>query len=58
MKVKFEDLRVESFVTTTNAADARGTVNGHEATPRFSCQPHYTCPECASPVMDERSIED
>lgn len=58
MKAKLEELQVESFATTENGAGARGTVNGHEATPRFSCQPYYTCPECASPVMDERPAED
>jgi hypothetical protein len=51
MKVKLEDLRVESFTTTVEADDVRGTVNAHAAslllTCRFSCPPRYTCPECA-----------
>jgi hypothetical protein len=61
MKVKLEELLVESFATTPQAMDARGTVNAHDAslkTCRFSCPPYYTCPECASPVMDERKQED
>ncbi|HEV7589782.1 MAG TPA: hypothetical protein VGO40_16825 [Longimicrobium sp.] len=61
MKVKLEELRVESFATTSLATTARGTVNAHDAslaTCRFSCPPHYTCPECASPVMDEPRRED
>ncbi|HET7464435.1 MAG TPA: hypothetical protein VFJ82_24460 [Longimicrobium sp.] len=62
MKVKLENLRVESFATTAGADDVRGTVNAHEAsalyTCRFSCPPYYTCPECAPPVMEERQIED
>ncbi|HET7233624.1 MAG TPA: pinensin family lanthipeptide [Longimicrobium sp.] len=58
MKVKLDEVRVESFATTAGNDGARGTVNAHEATPRFSCQPYYTCPECASPVMEERPIDD
>jgi hypothetical protein len=61
MKVKLEELRVESFATTAAADDARGTVYAHEAsilTCRFSCPPRYTCPECAPQVMDERAVED
>lgn len=64
MKVKLENLRVESFATTAGAGGARGTVNAHEKasaalyTCRFSCPPYYTCPECAPPVMEERPVED
>jgi len=52
MKVKLENLRVESFATTLETDDVRGTVNAHEATGvvytcKFSCPPYYTCPECA-----------
>lgn len=50
MKVKLEALQVESFETTAEENEARGTVNGHEAlqvTVKFSCPPRYTCPECA-----------
>lgn len=58
MKVKLEDVRVDSFATTPETAREQGTVHGFEATPRFSCQPQYTCPECASRVMPERVQED
>lgn len=62
MKVKLENLRVESFATTAAGGDARGTVNANEAsalyTCRFSCPPYYTCPECAPRVVPERPAED
>ena len=50
MKVKLEDIRVDSFPTTVEAADEAGTVRAFDAsipTCRFSCPPRYTCPECA-----------
>lgn len=62
MKVKLEDLSVESFATTSEGVGRRGTVNAHEASPlytcKWSCPPYYTCPECAPPVMEERVVED
>ncbi|HEX8246470.1 MAG TPA: hypothetical protein VF541_23395 [Longimicrobium sp.] len=58
MKVKLDDIRVDSFATTAETAREQGTVRAFEATPRFSCQPQYTCPECASPVMPQREQED
>jgi len=61
MKVKLEELCVESFATTPQAMDARGTVNAHEATfvytCKWSCPPYYTCPECAPRAMEERPQE-
>ena len=47
MKLKIEELLVDSFATDDAARDARGTIHAHEATPYWSCQPKYTCPECA-----------
>lgn len=61
MKVKLEDIRVDSFPTTAEPAREQGTVRAFDAsvpTCRFSCPPYYTCPECASPVMQERERED
>ena len=58
MKVKLDDIRVDSFPTTSEPTREQGTVCAFEATPRFSCQPQYTCPECASPVMPQREQED
>jgi|1185.fasta_scaffold641081_2 hypothetical protein len=61
MKVKLEEIRVDSFATTAETADERGTVNGHDAsliTCRLSCPPKYTCPECAPPAFPERQRED
>ena len=62
MKVKLEEVRVDSFATTAETVDERGTVQAHEAslllTCRFSCPPKYTCPECAPPAFPERPRED
>ena len=57
MKLKIEDLRVDSFATADGQGESRGTVRANEATPYWSCQPKYTCPECASPVMEERAAD-
>lgn len=56
MKVKLEEIRVDSFATTSDVAEERGTVQAHAAsviTCRFSCPPRFTCPECASPRQEE-----
>ncbi|HSU15396.1 pinensin family lanthipeptide [Longimicrobium sp.] len=62
MKVKLEEIRVDSFVTSAEPVDGRGTVRAFEAslllTCHLSCPPKYTCPECAPPVMPERERED
>ena len=62
MKVKLEEVRVDSFATTAEAGDGRGTVKAHEAslllTCYLSCPPKYTCPECAPPAFPERPRED
>lgn len=58
MKLRIEDLHVDSFATVEAGADARGTVQAHEVTPLRSCQPRYTCPECASPVFEPAERED
>jgi hypothetical protein len=57
MKLKIEDLRVDSFATADGAMEGRGTVRANEATPYWSCVPRYTCPECAPPVMEERAAD-
>jgi len=61
MKVKLEEIRVDSFATTAEAMDEKGTVNGYNAsliTCRLSCPPKYTCPECAPPAFPDRPRED
>ena len=58
MKLKLDEVAVESFATTDGDAETRGTVQGQEFSyPHFSCPPKYTCPECASPVMAPRDDE-
>jgi hypothetical protein len=57
MKLKLEDIQVDSF-PTHETTDEAGTVQGYQFSyPHFSCPPKYTCPECASPVMDEEPAE-
>ncbi|HEX8903843.1 MAG TPA: hypothetical protein VF771_03320 [Longimicrobiaceae bacterium] len=61
MKVKLDDIRVDTFATGEVPTLRQGTVRAHEATSytcRWSCTPYYTCPECAYPVMPERQQED
>ncbi len=60
LHLRLEELRVESFSTTSETARA-GTVHGNDYPTRFvsdcytgpdygaTCEPVYTCPECASP---------
>lgn len=62
MKLKLEEIRVESYVTL-EADAARGTVRGEEMdasllTCNLSCPPKYTCPECAPPAIPDRRRED
>ena len=40
LKLCYEELTVESFRTSENEKELRGTVNGHMVTERFSC--YYT----------------
>jgi hypothetical protein len=58
MKIRLDDVRVESFATTHAPVAERGTVHANEATVHFSCPPRYTCPECASPAFPEPEAED
>ena len=53
LTLELESLAVESF-ETTEAADGRGTVAGHQLTTRsrVTCYPNFTCPECAYPDTD------
>jgi hypothetical protein len=56
MKVKLDDIQIESFITTPEMAGERGTVQAHDAsavTCRYSCVPKYTCPECAMTRAEE-----
>jgi hypothetical protein len=51
MKLKLDQVRVESFATEDAAPEMRGTVQGHASqlivlTCRPSCPGHETCPEC------------
>ena len=57
MKIRLEDVRVDSFTTTHAPAEERGTVHANEVTVHFSCPPRYTCPECASPAFLEPDAE-
>ncbi|MDB4950610.1 MAG: hypothetical protein JWM27_3259 [Gemmatimonadetes bacterium] len=55
MKLKLEDVQVDSFPTTAETADAEGTVHAFQFSyPHFSCPPKYTCPECANPGAHEQ----
>jgi hypothetical protein len=57
MKLKLDDIQVDSFPTLEPASEA-GTVHGQEfSAPHFSCPPRYTCPECANPGMHEDAAE-
>jgi hypothetical protein len=58
MKIKLDDVRVDSFATTHAPVAGRGTVHANEVTVHFSCPPRYTCPECASPPFREEPAED
>ena len=64
MKVKLDDIRVDSFATTAEAEAGAGTVRGYEEvtllllTCYLSCPPRSTCPECPPPAMRERVQED
>ena len=53
MKIRLDDVQVDSFATTHATVAERGTVHANEVTVRFSCPPKYTCPECASPPFHE-----
>jgi hypothetical protein len=52
MKLKLEDVRVDSFATLDAATVERGTVQGQAAsqlivlTCRATCPGNETCPEC------------
>ena len=52
MKLKLEDVRVDSFATLEAAPEERGTVQGQAAsqlivlTCRATCPGNETCPEC------------
>jgi hypothetical protein len=50
MKLKLDDIRVDSFATANAATEQRGTVHGHASllliTCRATCPGHETCPEC------------
>ena len=58
MKIRLDDVRVESFATTHAPVEARGTVHANEFTVHFSCPPRRTCPACASPAFPEPDAED
>ncbi|HEX8696172.1 MAG TPA: pinensin family lanthipeptide [Longimicrobium sp.] len=61
LKLKLDDLQVESFPTADGGAKGKGTVKAHDVptywlpgcwtAPDYgsTCEPVYTCPECASP---------
>lgn len=52
MKLKLDDVRVESFATADVVPEGRGTVHGQAAsqlimlTCRATCPGNQTCPEC------------
>jgi hypothetical protein len=51
MKLKLEDVRVDSFATADAGTEERGTVHAQGSalivlTCRASCPGNYTCPEC------------
>lgn len=58
MKLRLDEMRVDSFSTTPARADEHGTVYANEVTVHFSCPPRYTCPECAPPAHPERDDHD
>lgn len=52
LKLRMDDLRVESFETLARGADARGTVRGHE--PSVHCSNTCTAnPDCTLEFMCE-----
>ncbi len=56
MKVKLDDIQIDSFITTPEMVGERGTVQAHGAsavTCIHSCVPKYTCPECALTRAEE-----
>ena len=70
LQLKVEELEVESFATARSGADAKGTVKSQElptywlpgcwTSPEYgsTCEPVYTCPECASPPETQYSCGD
>ena len=50
MKLKLEEIRVDSFAINDVAPDGRGTVHAHASllliTCRATCPGRETCPEC------------
>ena len=59
MKLKLEDVQVDSFATSDDETGRAGTVQGYQFSyPHYSCPPKYTCPECAPPAMDEPAPEE
>jgi hypothetical protein len=51
MKLKIDDIRVDSFDTAAEPAETRGTVEAHASqliviTCRATCPGQETCPEC------------
>jgi len=50
MKLKLEDVQVDSFQTAADDEEQNGTVQAFAFSyPHYSCPPKYTCPECANP---------
>jgi len=61
MKVKLEEIRVDSFPTAADPMRQRGTVNAYDQTAStcvWSCVPKYTCPECMYPALPQRDAQD
>lgn len=57
MKLKPDDVQVESFPTTPAMGSGDGTVHAFAASIPRSCPARYTCPECASPAFPEPDAE-
>jgi len=57
MKLKLDDVQVESFPTTAKMEAEDGTVHAFAASIPRSCPARYTCPECASPAFPEPHAE-
>jgi hypothetical protein len=57
MKIRLDDVQVESFPTTPEIRGEAGTVHGFAASIPRSCPARYTCPECASPAFPEPDAE-
>jgi hypothetical protein len=56
LRLDIESLTVQTFDTVSSATTGRGTVRGHDWSNQFTfcfteqastCEPAYTCPECA-----------